>query len=267
MRNESGDKVELPEGIKPKISTMVIPLSVLLVVLFAYLTEKGLWYTQVEGTDIRTAIASGFLCATVVLIILCVKEKIFTFSKCVNIITGGCSNMMFMCIVLVLAWTLSGVTGTMDSANYLVNITRDLLNPALLPCILFILGAVMSFATGTSWGTMAILMPIGLPMAISLDVSLPLISAAIIGGGLYGDHCSPISDTTILASIGSACDHIDHFETQLPYATTVGIICAVMFMVTAWYTTPIMLVAAILILVAVIFVLHKASLRKYGISR
>lgn len=171
---------------------------------------------------------------------------------------------MFMCIVLVLAWTLSGITGTMDTAHYLVELTKDFLNPALLPCVLFILGAVMSFATGTSWGTMAILMPIGLPMAVSFDVSLPLLSAAIIGGGLYGDHCSPISDTTILASIGAACDHIDHFKTQLPYATTVAVICAVMFLITGWVYSKVMIVVAALMLTAVVFVLHKLSVKKYG---
>ncbi len=264
MRSENQQKSELPEGYKPKISTMVIPLATMLIVIFTYLTMKDMWTTRVAGSDIRTGIASGFLCATIVLIILCMKEKIFSFKKCVGIFTSGCANAMFMCIVLVLAWSLSTVVKTMGTATYLMEITEGVLNPNLLPALIFIIGAVMSFATGTSWGTMAILFPIALPMAIGYGVSLPLVAGAVVGGGLYGDHCSPISDTTVLASIGSACDHIDHFETQMPYATTVGVVCFVTFLITGWVTTPIMLIVAAAILLVAIYLLHKISVKKYG---
>lgn len=263
MRSE-GKKYELPKGVTAKIYTMVVPLIVLLVVMFSYLTMKGLWTTKVAGTDIRTAIASGFLLGTIVLIGICVKEKIYTFKECQNIIVSGMSNMMFMCVVLVLAWSLSGVTKTIGTASFMIEAAKGMLNPKLLPCIVFIIGAVMSLATGTSWGTMAILMPIGLPMAISFGVSLPLVAAAIISGGLYGDHVSPISDTTILASIGSACDHIDHFETQMPYATTVAVVCTLMFGIAGWYPTPVMTFVGAVVLVAFIFLLHKRAVNKYG---
>jgi len=263
MRGEM-KALELPEGVTPKIYTMLVPLAVLLATMFTYLTIKGLWYTKVAGSDIRTAIASGFLLATLVLTGICVKEKIFPFKKCLDIIMGGMSNMMFMCVVLVLAWSLSGITKTIGTADYMIQISKGLLNPALLPFILFAIGAVMSLATGTSWGTMAILMPIGLPMAISFGVSLPLVSSAIISGGLYGDHVSPISDTTILASIGSACDHIDHFETQMPYGTTVAAVCAVLFLIAGWNPKPLMTLAGAVVLIALIFILHKASVKKYG---
>lgn len=266
MRGEIKES-ELPKGVTPKIYTMLLPLVVLLVTMFTYLTMKGLWYTKVAGSDIRTAIASGFLLATLVLIAICVKEKIFSFKKCLDIIIEGMSNMMFMCVVLVLAWALSGITKNIGTADYMIQISKGLLNPALLPCILFTIGAVMSLATGTSWGTMAILMPIGLPMAISFGISLPLVSSAIISGGLYGDHVSPISDTTILASIGSACDHIDHFETQMPYGTTVAVICAVMFLIAGWNPTPLITLVGVVVLTAVIFVLHKVSVKNYGYEK
>jgi Na+/H+ antiporter NhaC len=265
MRSE-GKKMELKPGMKPKVYTMTVPLIVLLVVMFSYLTAKGLWVTKVAGSDIRTAIASGFLTATIVLIGICVKEKIYTFQECLNIITSGMSNMMFMCVVLVLAWSLSGVTKTIGTAGFLIETAKGFLNPKLLPCIVFVIGAVMSLATGTSWGTMAILMPIGLPVAISFGISLPLVASAIISGGLYGDHASPISDTTILASIGSACDHIDHFETQMPYATTVAAICAVMYCIAGWYPTPVITLIGTLFLSAVIYLLHKLSIKKLRTS-
>lgn len=264
MRSENEQKIDLPEGYKPKISTMAVPLAVLLAVIFIYLTMKGMWTTRVAGSDIRTGIASGFICSTLTLMVICLKEKIFSFEKCVSLFTGGCANAMFMCVVLVLSWSLSNVTKAMGTADYLMEITEGVLAPGLLPCLIFLIGAVMSFATGTSWGTMAILFPIALPLAIGFDVSLPLVSGAVIGGGLFGDHCSPISDTTILASIGAACDHIDHFETQMPYACTVGAVCAVMFLITGWFVTPAMLVVAAAVLIGTIFVLHKLSAKKYG---
>lgn len=264
MRSED-KKIALPEGVTPKIYTVVVPLFVLLAVMFTYLTAKGLWWTKVAGTDIRTGIATGFLCATLVLLVICRKEKIFTFTQCLDVMMGGMKNMMFMCVVLVLAWSLSGVTKTIGTAEYLTQISAGFLNPGLLPCIVFIIGAVMSLATGTSWGTMAILMPIALPMAIAFDVStLPLVATAVISGSIYGDHCSPISDTTILASIGSACDHIDHFETQMPYATTVAVVCAFMYLLAGMFAPLIMLPVAVLVLIAVIFVLHRIYLKKYG---
>lgn len=250
-----------------KVSTMIIPLACLLVVLFAILFSKDFLHTRVAGSDIRTAIASGFLFATIVLIGLCVKDKLFSFSECISIYTKGCANAMFMCVVLVLAWSLSSVTGALDTASYLIHISSGFLAPSMLPLVMFIIGAVMSFATGTSWGTMGVLMPLGLPVAINMGASLPLVSAAIVGGGLFGDHCSPISDTTVLASIGASCDHVDHFETQLPYAVTVAVICGVMFLVSGWMTSPIMLAVAVAVLTAAVFVLHKRSAKKQGVVK
>lgn len=264
MRGETGKEEMNFDPEKAKVSTMVIPLVVLLVVIFAYLTKLGIWHTKVAGSDIRTAIASGFLSGLIVLIILCVKNKIYTFKECMSIIEGGWKNMMFMCVVLTLAWALSGVNGAMGTAAYLVEITQGFLNPGVLAFILFLMGGIMSFATGTSWGTMAILFPIGMPMAISLGVSLPVISAAIISGSVVGDHCSPISDTTILASIGAACDHIDHFETQMPYALTAGAVCAVLFLIAGWVATPVLIVVGAVVLVPIIYVLHKISVKKHG---
>ena len=94
--------------------------------------------------------------------------------------------------------------------------------------------------------------------------ALPLVAAAIVGGGLFGDHCSPISDTTVLASIGASCDHVDHFETQMPYAVTVAVICGIMFVLAGLDYSPVMLVVAAVLLTVVVFVLHKLSVKKYG---
>lgn len=263
----STQKIELAEGLTPKIYTVIAPLVVLLVVMFAYLTSKGLWYQSVAGSDIRTGVASGFMVATLLLMVICKKEKIFTFQESLDVIIGGMKNMMFMCVVLVLAWSLSSATSDIGTAAYLTEVTTGFLNPGLLPLITFIIGAIMSLATGTSWGTMAILMPIAVPMAVSFGVSLPVIVASVISGAIFGDHCSPISDTTILASIGAGCDHIDHFRTQMPYAIVVAIVCSVMFLIAGWYPTPLMTVIAAVVLIVAIYILHKISVKKYGVVK
>lgn len=248
-----------------KVSTMIIPLVTLLVVLFAYLFSKDFLHTRVAGSDIRTGIASGFFAATIVLIILCLKEKLYTFEECISIYTKGCANAMFMCVVLVLAWSLSSVTGTLDTAGYLIEATSGFLAPEMLPLVMFIIGMIMSFATGTSWGTMGVLMPLGLPVAISMGASLPMVSSAILGGALFGDHCSPISDTTVLASIGASCDHVDHFETQMPYAVTVAVVCGIMYLLGGVVTAPAVVVSISAVMLTVfVFVLHKISVKKHG---
>src|SRR5690606_28622202 len=138
-------------------------------------------------------------------------------------------------MILVMAWALSDVTAALGTAGYLVSVFEGVLNPYWVPVIIFIISAGTSFATGSSWGTMGILMPISVPLVWNLgigaglppEVANELIYAsvsAVLAGSVWGDHCSPISDTTILSSIASQCDHIEHVRTQLPYAFVVGVV-------------------------------------------
>ena len=113
----------------------------------------------------------------------------------------------------------------------MAGITEDWLTPALLPAVVFILSSFIAFATGTSWGTFAIMISIAIPMAQLHEANLFLVVAATMGGGVFGDHCSPISDTTIISSMASASDHIDHVRTQLPYALIAGTLTAIFYLV------------------------------------
>jgi Na+/H+ antiporter NhaC len=146
--------------------------------------------------------------------------------------------MMFAMIILILAWALSSVTEVLHTAEFLVSILGDALAPGLVPTLVFLLAAATSFATGTSWGTMGILMPLVLPLAWAVmgvngmagpEYYYILYStvSCVLAGAVWGDHCSPISDTTILSSMASSCDHIEHVRTQLPYAVSVGTISVV----------------------------------------
>ena len=138
----------------------------------------------------------------------------------------GCMHLMEPLCVLAFAWALGTAIGELEAAQYLVSILKTSLPHSLLPTIVFVLAAGISFATGTSFGTMGTLMPIALPLALQLQVAPEIClatSAAVLSGATWGDHCSPISDTTILSSAGAGCDHISHVRTQLPYALLSGL--------------------------------------------
>lgn len=148
----------------------------------------------------------------------------------------GVKGAMPAVLVLAVAYPLNALSGEMGTANFIINTTEVFLSPALLPAGIFIICAILSFATGTSWGTFAIAMPLALPMAFNAsgnEVNLLVIAcfAAVAGGGLFGDHCSPVSDTTIMSSMGAGADHIDHVKTQLPYALSVAVITVILYLI------------------------------------
>lgn len=158
------------------------------------------------------------------------------FKEVMQTIQQGIKGAAPAVIILGLAYSINALSKQMGTANYIIGVTEGLLTPALLPAIIFIISAIMAFATGSSWGTFAICMPIALPLAFNLsggEVTMLVIAsfAAVAGGGVFGDHCSPLSDTTVLASSGAGADHIDHVKTQLPYALCCGAVAIVFYLV------------------------------------
>jgi len=157
-----------------------------------------------------------------------------TFGKIIDSWINGAKSMLYAVIILTLALTIKAVVTDLGMATYIVEATKAWLSGPVVPVLIFLIACGTAFATGTSWGTMAILMPIAIPISWSVAGNptevVPLINstiAAVLAGAIYGDHCSPISDTTILASLASGSDHIAHVTTQLPYATTIAIISAI----------------------------------------
>lgn len=142
---------------------------------------------------------------------------------------AGIKGVMPAIVILAFAYAINDLSKSMGTANYIVAQTESWLTPGLLPMLTFLIACTISFSTGTSWGTFAIMMPIAVPMAFAfsgneVDTVVYATVAAVLGGGVFGDHCSPLSDTSILASTGAASDHIDHIKTQLPYAIVIGLI-------------------------------------------
>jgi Na+/H+ antiporter NhaC len=142
-------------------------------------------------------------------------------------VLAGIKGVMPAVLILGFAYAINTVSREMGTAQYVIEGSREWLHPALLPVSVFVISAFVSFATGTSWGTFAIVIPVAVPLAFEFSrgqvSSLVLTTvAASAGGGVFGDHCSPLSDTTVLSSLGSACDLMDHVKTQLPYALAVA---------------------------------------------
>ena len=168
--------------------------------------------------------------------IMILFQKIMVLSETIDAWFTGMRSMFLALIILTLAWSIGTVTTDMKTADYIVSLISDSVNPGFLPVIIFLACALTSFATGTSWGTMAVMMPIVIPLGAGVSSLYGLSSAdqtlilygvvsSVLAGSVFGDHCSPIADTTILSSMASGCDHMDHVRTQLPYALVVGFVC------------------------------------------
>lgn len=183
------------------------------------------------ASDASVVLFQAALFASIVAMVMGVVQKIFTIDEAVDTWVEGMKSLIITGVILLLAWSLSSVIKELGTAKFLVTILSNSLPAFILPTIIFIMGAIISFATGTSYGTMGILMPLTVPLAFSLgggDAQYILVNiSAVLTGAIFGDHCSPISDTTILSSMGTACDHLEHVKTQMWYALTVAVITIV----------------------------------------
>ena len=214
----------------------LIPVLVLIsgVLTGLYVTGDGETLREVIGNaDSYKALMWASLLGALTAGTLSIVQRILTLGEVVDAWYAGLKAMLIAMIILVLAWSLSEITSVLHTAPYLVSVLGEWLAPGLVPALVFILSAATAFATGSSWGTMGILMPLVIPLTWAVLVANNMagpenysiiysVAACVLGGSVWGDHCSPISDTTILSSMASGSDHIDHVRTQLPYAMLVG---------------------------------------------
>lgn len=268
-RPYKGQDGEIVTG-KGKVRDLVIP-----VVLLITLCVAGMLYTGgiLEGESFINAFANcdaslglslGSSLALILTIGYFIVSKVLSFNECMESIPEGFKAMVPAILILTFAWTLSEITGLLGASEYVSGIfegsAAGLKN--FLPAIVFLVAIGMSFSTGTSWGTFGILLPI--VVAINLPSQLLIISiSACLAGAVCGDHCSPISDTTIMSSTGAMCDHINHVTTQLPYALTVAAVSFVGyilagFMQSAWVILPVSLA----ILFVVLYVIRLVTTKK-----
>lgn len=231
-----GEELTPKENIPLRAFNAFIPIIVLIVALGASLIMlgEGDTLTQIlESTEPYKAMMYSSFVGVLVAAALTMGQGILSVHETIDAWYGGLRATLFGMIILVLAWSLSDVTATLNTASYLVTLLADSIPVALIPAIAFVLAAITAFTTGTSWGTMAILMPLVIPLAwavmlingIADPTGMHILYssiACVLAGAVWGDHCSPISDTTVLSSIASGCNHIEHVRTQLPYALLVG---------------------------------------------
>ena len=213
------------EGIKPRVFLNFI-LPVLMIITIAITT-----YIKFNSAKTMEA----FLFVIIFMNISMLIQGI-PFKEIMDTTTNGVKGAIPAVMLLALAYSVNSLSTQMGTANYIVSLSESFISPALLPAIIFVIAAIMAFATGSSWGTFAICMPIALPLAFSFtnDTVTPLVIAsfaAVAGGGVFGDHCSPLSDTTVLSSTGAASDHIDHVKTQLPYSLVCGALAVVAYLI------------------------------------
>ena len=213
------------EGIKPRVFLNFI-LPVLMIITIAITT-----YIKFNSAKTMEA----FLFVIIFMNISMLIQGI-PFKEIMDTTTNGVKGAIPAVMLLALAYSVNSLSTQMGTANYIVSLSESFISPALLPAIIFIIASIMAFATGSSWGTFAICMPIALPLAFSFtnDTITPLVIAsfaAVAGGGVFGDHCSPLSDTTVLSSTGAAADHIDHVKTQLPYSLVCGALAVVAYLI------------------------------------
>jgi Na+/H+ antiporter NhaC len=182
-------------------------------------------------------VLESFMLGVTVLALILWLQKVDDWQGIIRVAYAGMKGVVPAVTILALAYCINTVSREMQTAQYVVGVTQGWLSPRALPAMVFLISGVISFATGTSWGTYAIMIPIAIPLAFEfngqqVDVLLLSTLAAVAGGGVFGDHCSPLSDTTVLASLGGACDHMDHVRTQLPYALSVaGVALALYLMI------------------------------------
>lgn len=255
MTREMQEEVAVKEGVKLSIWNAIIPIGALMISALASFYYSG--YTAImagedsalqmimttspasfdaireafSASDASVALFQSALFASIVAIIMAVGKKIFTISEAIDAWIDGMKGLIITGVILILAWSLSSVIKELGTAAFLVQLLSDSIPMFLLPSIIFLLGAIISFATGTAYGTMGILMPLAIPLSYSISPEMGYVvmsTSAVLTGAIFGDHCSPISDTTIMSSMGAGCGHIDHVKTQLPYSIFVAVI-AVLF--------------------------------------
>ncbi|MEY8210782.1 MAG: Na+/H+ antiporter NhaC family protein [Gammaproteobacteria bacterium] len=267
------DRLEPKDPSRARAFNAVIPI-----VLFIGSVIGGLFVTG-EGNSVQEIIGSadaykallwGSMIAVVSAVLLTLVQGIMSLEEAVQSWYEGVKFMVFAIIVLIMAWSLAETTELLQTANYLSSILDELLPVALVPTTIFILAAATAFATGTSWGTMGIFYPIVVPLVWQIlsvnGVADPehfyiLYSsiACVLCGAVWGDHCSPISDTTIMSSMASGCDHIDHVTTQLPYALVVASIALLLGTLPTGFGVPawLMILIGIATVVSSVFILGK----------
>ncbi|MBE6996261.1 MAG: Na+/H+ antiporter NhaC family protein [Ruminococcaceae bacterium] len=262
---------------KGTVAHLVLPIVVLIVCCVIGMIYTGGFFDGANfvdafaGSDASVGLVFGSVVALVLTLIYYLATRVLTFRECMTAIPEGFKSMVPAILILTFAWTLKAMTDSLGAADYVAGLVESSAGNliVLLPAIVFLVGCFLAFATGTSWGTFGILIPIVVSVfGGNMDNTLMIVSiSACMAGAVCGDHCSPISDTTIMASAGAQCEHISHVNTQLPYAILAAGISLVCYLLTGVFfalniPTIIMLPVGIVLTVAILFGIKTVTAKK-----
>ncbi|HEU5208880.1 MAG TPA: Na+/H+ antiporter NhaC family protein [Longimicrobiales bacterium] len=218
------------ESVPRRMRNMIVPIATLVLMMPVGLLITG--NGDITAGSGSTSVLWAVLAALAVAWVMLVAQRIFDVNELTRVGLKGAGGLVGLALVLLLALALGGVTRDLGTGQYVANLTAGLLPPYILLPLTFLVAGGIAFATGTSWGTFAIMLPIAVPAAAAMGLPLGPFVAASLAGGVFGDHASPISDTTIISSMAAATDHIDHVRTQLPYALLAGSAATIAFAIT-----------------------------------
>ncbi|MEQ6168875.1 Na+/H+ antiporter NhaC family protein [Ekhidna sp. MALMAid0563] len=245
LPEEETKETDLTAGKTSSPLNMIVPIAAMVLTMPLFLIYGGwdpsvtggltdkIWHSISNGSGseaVLNACFTGFLTAA----FMYAFQKMLTIKTFIDQSFKGMSDMLVMAILMVLAFAIGNLCNELGTGIYVSRVTSSWLIPEVAPALIFIISSFIAFATGTSWGTFAIMISIGVPLSFAVDANLYLVIAAVLGGGVFGDHCSPISDTTLIASVASGCDHIDHVRTQLPYALFTGGLAVICYLITGF---------------------------------
>lgn len=261
----SSDEITAPKSAKGKVIDLVVPIIMLIICCVIGMIYTGGFFeganfiTAFSNSDASVGLALGSICAMLITIIIYLLRRVLTFTECMECLPSGFKAMVPAILILTFAWTLKAMTDSLGAATFVANTMEQSANGLmfLLPAIIFLVGCFLAFSTGTSWGTFGILIPIVVAVFANSNPQLMIISiSACMAGAVCGDHCSPISDTTIMASAGAQCNHVNHVSTQLPYALLVAAISFVTYIIAGFVQNPFVpLPIGIILLLICLFVI------------
>lgn len=265
-------KSDLPMSQKGSVADLLVPIGALIIGVVSAMLWTGSQATEgqvtifkiFENTDVPTSLLYGSIFGFLVTIILFFRQvyskKAIESKLIVTGMVEGIKSMLPAVYILLCAWVIVDLIGALETGEFLASLVEKTnIDIAFIPAILFVIAGIMALATGTSWGSFGILLPLAGDIVATMDSSMLLPSlAAVLAGAVFGDHCSPISDTTILSSTGAGCNHMDHVLTQLPYAVLSAVVSIVGFLVIGFTgNTLLSLLAVVVLVLALLFFLKK----------
>lgn len=251
---------------KGNVNDLVIPVLILIFFCAAGMLYSGGFFTGVgfieafSGSDASFGLSLGSMIALVLIILFYITRRVLSFHECMECIPEGFKSMVSAILILTFAWTLKSMTDSLGASAFVEEVMKNTTGQFMnfVPAVVFVVGCALAFATGTSWGTFGILIPIVVSVFVGHDKTMMIISiSACMAGAVCGDHCSPISDTTIMSSAGAQCSHINHVNTQMPYAMTVAAVSFVNYVIAGFVKSAVIMLPLSFVLMFLTLVILK----------